>query len=101
MDAIGLRIDFHITPFQDAIKELIAGKFQLYFGGYGGSASGYAQTIQLWGKSLPSFNFPRFKQAGYAVAFSPFPRRPDAGGPVPAPLQIAEMSPAFMPRCTL
>jgi len=41
MAAAGLRTDFHVTPFQDAIKELEQGKFQTYFGGFGGSPSGY------------------------------------------------------------
>ena len=33
MDAIGLRMDFHVTPFQDAVKEMVAGKYQMYFVG--------------------------------------------------------------------
>jgi hypothetical protein len=52
MDAIGLRFDYRLTPFQDLIKDLDGGKFQLYFGGYGGIPSGYAQLMQLYGKDL-------------------------------------------------
>ena len=81
MDAVGLRVDFHITPFQDAIKELIAGKFQMYFGGYGGSASGYAQLIELWGKSPHPINFTRFKLAEYDEAFVQFLRQRGTRGP--------------------
>ncbi len=84
MDAIGLRIDFRLTPFQDLIKELEAGKFQMYFGGYGGIPSGYAQLMQLYGKEPPSVNTSRFKSAEYDRAMeeylrSPARRRADRG----------------------
>jgi len=97
LDAIGLRLDFHITPFQDAIKELIAGKFQLYFGGYGGSASGYPETFQLWGKSLPSVNFTRFKQPDYDAAFAQFLRSPDDAGQIAAARRMSELAQTYMP----
>ena len=51
MDAIGLRLAFRVTPFQDAIKELRAGHFQMYFGGRGGTPSGFGQLSQLWSRS--------------------------------------------------
>ena len=41
MEAIGLRTDFNVAPFQDIIKDLEKGKFQMYQGGFGGSPSGY------------------------------------------------------------
>jgi len=47
MDAVGIRVDFHVTPFQEVIKELEAGKFQMYSGGYGGQPSGYPELWQL------------------------------------------------------
>ena len=50
MDAIGLRMQYRLTPFQDLLKELDAGNFQMYFGGYGGTPSGFAELIQLQGK---------------------------------------------------
>ena len=53
MDTIGLRMDYRLTPFQDVIKDLEGGKFQLYFGGYGGVPSGYAELMQLYGKEPP------------------------------------------------
>src|SRR5262249_11105213 len=65
MDAIGLRTEYHVTPFQDVIKELEGGKFQMYFGGYGGIPSGYAQLIQLYGKEPTAVNAVRFKSAEY------------------------------------
>jgi ABC-type transport system substrate-binding protein len=97
MDAVGLRLEFHITPFQDAIKELTAGKYQLYFGGYGGSASGYGQLIQLWGKSLPNVNFTRFRQAEYDTAFAQFLRSPDDAGQIPAARRMSELAQTYMP----
>ena len=72
MDSIGLRMDYRLTPFQDVIKELEAGKFQLYFGGYGGIPSGYAQLIQLQGKQPPTVNFSRFRSAEYDRAMDAF-----------------------------
>ena len=41
MEAIGLRTEFNVAPFQEIIKDLEKGKFQMYQGGFGGSPSGY------------------------------------------------------------
>ncbi len=97
MDAVGLRIDFHITPFQDAIKELIAGKFQMYFGGYGGSASGYAQLIQMWGKSPHSINFTRFKLAEYDLAFVQFLASAEPAGQMAAARRMSDLAQTYVP----
>jgi hypothetical protein len=40
MEAIGLRTEFNVAPFQEIIKDLEKGKFQMYQGGFGGSPSG-------------------------------------------------------------
>ncbi len=97
MDAVGLRVDFHITPFQDAIKELIAGKFQMYFGGYGGSASGYAQLSQLWGKSPHSINFTRFKLAEYDTAFVQFLGSAEPAGQMAAARRMSDLAQTYVP----
>ena len=74
MDAIGLRMDYRLTPFQDLIKDLEGGKFQLYFGGYGGVPSGYAELMQLYGKEPPSVNASRFNSADYDRAMEEYLR---------------------------
>ena len=85
MDAIGLRMEFHVTPFQDVVKELMAGKFQLAFVGQGGVPSGYAVLIPLWGKAPSSVNISRFKLAEYDAGLWGIPAgfgaaRPDRRG---------------------
>ena len=37
MDALGVRMEFHVTPFQDMIKEIESAKFQICFAGFGGN----------------------------------------------------------------
>ena len=97
MDAIGLRMDFHITPFQDVVKEMVAGKYQLGFVGQGGSASGYVELISLWGKADSSVNLSRFKLAEYDAAFAQFLRSADPDGQVTAARRMSELAQAYMP----
>ena len=47
MDVLGLRTEFDVMPFQEIIKNLEKGKFQMYQGGFGGSPSGYNEHAQL------------------------------------------------------
>ena len=63
MDAIGVHMDFHVTPFQDAIKEMEQGKFQIIFRGFGGSPSGYPELLQLYSKQPRRINSGLFKLA--------------------------------------
>ncbi len=97
MDAVGLRIDFRITPFQDVVKEMIAGKYQLGFVGQGGSASGYVELITLWGKADPSVNPSRFKLAEYDAAFAQFLRSAEPAGQISAARKMSELAQAYMP----
>ena len=97
MDAVGLRIDFRITPFQDVVKEMIAGKYQLGFVGQGGSASGYVELITLWGKADPSVNPSRFKLAEYDAAFAQFLRSAEPAGQIAAARKMSELAQAYMP----
>jgi ABC-type transport system substrate-binding protein len=80
MDALGLRLDFRVAPFQDIIKELDAGRYQMYSGGYGGEPSGYAELIQLHGRQPPTVNTTRFRNADYDAAMAEFLRSPDEPG---------------------
>jgi ABC-type transport system substrate-binding protein len=97
MDAVGLRMEFHVTPFQDAIKELIAGKYQLFFSGFGGSASGYAQLSQLWSKSQPSINHSRFSLPEYDAAFAQFLQSPEPAAQVAAARRMSDIARAYVP----
>ena len=97
MDAIGLRMEFHVTPFQDAIKEMVAGKFQLAFVGQGGIPSGYGVLIPLWGKAPSSVNISRFKLAEYDTAFGDFLRSSEPAVQIAAARKMTELAQAYMP----
>jgi ABC-type transport system substrate-binding protein len=72
MAAVGLRAEFHVTPFQDAIKELERGQFQAYFGGFGGSPSGYNVLSQLHSRQPQRVNVTQFRNADYDRAADAF-----------------------------
>ncbi len=97
MDAIGVRMEFRITPFQDAIKEMIAGKYQLAFVGQGGAPSGYVVLIPLWGEAQPSVNLSRFKLPEYDAAFAQFLRSADAPAQIAAARKMTDLTFAYMP----
>ena len=97
LDALGLRLDFHITPFQEAIKELEAGEFQMYFGGYGGNPSGYAQLMQLYGKQPPTVNVTRFRLPDYDREMERFLRSPDETEQIAAARRMSELSAMYVP----
>jgi ABC-type transport system substrate-binding protein len=95
--ALGLRTDFHVTPFQEVIKEIDAGKFQMYFGGYGGEPSGYAELIQLVSTQPPTVNSARFKLADYDRAMEAFLRSPAEAGQRAAARTMSELAATWMP----
>jgi ABC-type transport system substrate-binding protein len=97
MDAVGLRMEYRMTPFQDLIKDLDAGKFQLYFGGYGGIPSGYGVLIQLSGKEPPSVNASRFRSAEYDRAMEEFLRSPASAGQIGAARRMSEIAQTYAP----
>ena len=97
MDALGLRLDFRVAPFQDIIKELDAGRYQMYSGGYGGDPSGYAELIQLHGKQPSSVNTTRFRNADYDAAMAEFLRSPAEPGQRSAARRMSAIAQAYMP----
>jgi ABC-type transport system substrate-binding protein len=97
MDAIGLRMEFHVTPFQDAVKEMVSGKFQLAYVGQGGVPSGYAVLIPLWGKAQSSINLSRFRLAEYDAAFADFLRASEPVAQIAAARKMTELAQAYMP----
>ena len=97
MDAVRLRMDFHVTPFQDVVKEMVAGKYQMAFVGQGGAPSGYTVLIPLWGKAQSSTNLSRFKLAEYDAAFGAFLRSEEPAAQIAASRRMTELAQAYMP----
>ena len=98
MDAVGLRTAFRQAPFQDIIKELEKGKFQLYYGGFGGSPSGYAELVQLSGKQPQRVNVSHFKLAEYDRSLDQFLRTGDDEEQVGAARTMSEIARTYMPQ---
>jgi oligopeptide transport system substrate-binding protein len=97
MDAIGLRTDFHVTPFQDAIKELEKGQFQIYFGGFGGSPSGYPELFQLYSKQPQRINISQFKLDEYDRAAEQFLRSATDEQQIAAARRMNELTRTYAP----
>jgi ABC-type oligopeptide transport system substrate-binding subunit len=97
MDAVGLRFEFREAPFQDYIKELEAGKFQIYNGGYGGTMTGYAELIQLYSPEPPTVNTTRFKLRAYDEAMEQYLRSATPDAQVAAARTMSEMARTYMP----
>ena len=98
LDAIGLRTDFHVTPFQDAIKELEQGQYQTYFGGFGGSPAGYAVHSQLHTRQPRRVNVTQFKNADYDRAADEFLRSATSAGQIAAARKMTEIAGTWMPE---
>jgi ABC-type transport system substrate-binding protein len=98
LDAVGLRVDFHVTPFQDAIKELERGEYQMYFGGFGGSPSGWPELGQSYSKQPQQINFSRFKFAAYDRAAEQFLRSATEAEQIAAARTMTELAQTYMPE---
>jgi ABC-type transport system substrate-binding protein len=72
LEAIGLKTDVRMTPFQDAIKEVMAGRYQMFFGAQGGDPTGWIELRILYGKSPPPTNLSRFSFPEYDRAAEQF-----------------------------
>ncbi len=97
MDAIGVHMDFHVTPFQDAIKEMEQGKFQIIFRGFGGTPSGYPELLQLYSKQPRRINSGLFKLAPYDVAAEQFLRSATPAAQIAAARTMSDLSRTYMP----
>jgi ABC-type transport system substrate-binding protein len=97
LDTIGLRSDFHITPFQDSIKELEGGKFQIYWGGYGGVPFGYPQLWQLDGRQPVTVNVSRFKLPEVEKLTDAFFASSDEAGRIAAARTASEIAATYVP----
>jgi ABC-type dipeptide transport system, periplasmic component len=97
MDAIGIRIDFRVAPFQDFVKELIAGKYQMSAAGFGGVPTGDGILELLDSRQPPFANQSRFKLAEYDQWVDRFLQTPTPSEQVAAARRMNEMARAYMP----
>ena len=97
LDSIGLRSDFHLVPFQDVIKELEGGNFQMFSGGYGGTPFGYAQLWQLDLRQPATVNLSRFKSPETPRLVDAFFASADEAGRVAAARKISAIAASYVP----
>jgi ABC-type transport system substrate-binding protein len=98
LDAVGLRTDYRLTPFQDAIKELERGQFQMYFGGFGGSPSGWPELFQLYSKQPQRVNVSQFKLDEYDRAAEKFLRSASDAEQIAAARKMTELARTYTPE---
>jgi len=97
LDALGLRSDYRMTPFQDFIKDLEAGKYQMYSAGYGGVPFGYAELWQLDGRQPTAVNASRFHFGEFDRAVDRFMSSPNEAGRIAASRAASEISATYGP----
>jgi len=101
MDAIGLRTSFEQAQFQEIIKNLERGQFQLYQGGWGGSPSGYNVHAQLHGRQPQRVNIAQFADADYDRAANRFLRAGSEADEVDAARTMNDVRRTLMPQLPL
>ena len=97
LDTIGLRTDFHLVPFQDVIKELEGGNFQVYYGGYGGTPFGYPPLWQIDGRQPLTVNVSRFRFPEAEKLVDAFFASPDEDGRVAAARKLSQIAASYVP----
>lgn len=98
MEAIGLRTEFVVAPFQEIIKDLEKGKFQMYSGGFGGSPTGYNILAQLHSKQPRRVNVTQFTNAEFDRAAEQFLRSPTDEEQIAAAHTMTEIARTYMPE---
>ena len=97
MDALGLRTEYDLAPFQEIIKNLEKGKFQMYQGGFGGSPSGYNEHSQLHGRQPQRVNTAQFANADYDRAAEQFLRAASDEEQIEAAHAMNDVARTYMP----
>jgi ABC-type transport system substrate-binding protein len=97
LEAIGLRADVRMVPFQDAIKEVIAGRYQMFFGAQGGDPTGWIELRILYGKEPPTTNLSRFSFPDYDLAAERFMRAATETERVAAARTMSEVANNYAP----
>ncbi len=72
MDAIGIRLNFKVTMFQELLKESTAGNYQVNAFVMGGLPTAYGVTNQFYSRSPPTTNSTRFSMPRYDQAFESY-----------------------------
>ena len=96
-DAIGIRVEFHMAPFQDIIKEIERGKFSAYYGGYGGLPYGYGILQQLDSRAPAVQNVSHFKLPAYDRAMDAWFHTDDPRARTAASLEMAAIARTYVP----
>jgi len=97
MEAIGLRSEFTLAPFQEVIKDLEKGKFQIWQGGFGGSPTGYNIFAQLHSVQPLRVNVTQFANADYDRAAAQFLRAASDEEEIAAAHAMNDIERTFMP----
>ena len=95
--AIGVRVEFHMAPFQDIIKEIERGKFSAYYGGYGGLPFGYGILQQLDSRAPGVQNVSHFALPAYDRAMDAWFRTDDPQRRVAESLTMAAIARTYVP----
>ncbi len=98
MDALGLRTEYDLMPFQEMIKNLEHGKYQMYMGGFGGSPSGYNVHAQLHGRQPQRVNTALFHNADYDRAADLFIRAASDEEQIKLARTMNEIRRTYMPQ---
>ncbi len=96
-DAIGIRVEFHMAPFQDMIKEIERGKFTAYYGGYGGLPFAYGILQQLDSRAPTVQNVSHFKLPEYDRAMDAFLHTDDPQKQTAEALKMAAIARTYVP----
>ena len=97
LEAIGLRTDVRMAPFQEILKEVIAGRYQMFFGAQGGDPTGWIELRFLYGKSPPTTNLSRFALPEYDRAAEQFMRAATEAERVAAARTMSEIANNYAP----
>jgi ABC-type transport system substrate-binding protein len=98
LEAIGLRTEFTLAPFQEIIKDLEKSKFQTYMGGFGGSPTGYNIFAQLHSVQPQRVNVTQFRNADFDRAAEQFLRSPTDEEQIAAGRIMNEIARTYMPE---
>ncbi len=97
MRAIGIRMEFHVTPFQEMVKEIDSAKFQVCFVGFGGNPSGYIELFQLYSKAPRVTNISRFALPAYDALMEEFLRSERTDEQIALARKMREIAGAYQP----
>ena len=97
LEAVGLRTRFNVAPFQDAIKDITSGHYQVWFGGFGGTPTAYGIFSQLYSKASPQINLSQFSLPEYDAAIERFMRTRNPADQLAAARRMAEIERTYVP----